>query len=119
LLVRIATDEWTVRGPKIAGRRSALKISDIIYLLFPKDIMEATMQVSRWGNSLAVRLPKELVDELGLNEGDELNVIAARKGTIEVETKEARRQRAIENIRARNWTLPPGYKFDRDEANER
>jgi len=77
------------------------------------------MLVSKWGNSLAVRLPKALVDELGLNEGDELQVVASRKGTIEVETKEARRQRAIENIRARNWTLPADYKFDRDEANER
>ena len=29
-------------------------------------IMEAAVQVSKWGNSLAVRLPKALVDELGL-----------------------------------------------------
>jgi len=75
--------------------------------------------VSKWGNSLAVRLPKALVDELGLKEGDELEVVTARKGAIEVETKEQRRQRALDNIRARQWTLPPGYKFDRDEANER
>lgn len=78
------------------------------------------MQVSKWGNSLAVRLPKALVDELGLKEGDEIAVVAARKGTIEIETKEERRRRAIENMRARNWpALPADYKFDRDEANER
>ena len=77
------------------------------------------MLVSKWGNSLAVRLPKALVDQLGLKEGDELNVVAAGNGVIEVETKEARRQRALDNIRSRNWTLPPDYKFDRDEANER
>ena len=76
------------------------------------------MLVSKWGNSLGVRLPKALVEELGLKEGDELDVIAARKGTIEVETKEERRRRAIENMRARKWTLPADYKFDRDEANE-
>jgi antitoxin MazE len=81
--------------------------------------MEATMQVSKWGNSLAVRLPKALVDELGLKEGDELNVVAAKNGTIEVETREDQRRRAIERMAARNWTLPPDYKFDRDEANER
>ena len=46
------------------------------------------MQVSKWGNSLAVRLPKALVDELGLKEGDELDVVAAKNGTLEVETKE-------------------------------
>ena len=42
------------------------------------------MQVSKWGNSLAVRLPKALVDQLGLKEGDELNVVAARNGAIEI-----------------------------------
>ena len=77
------------------------------------------MRVSKWGNSLAVRLPKALVDELGLKEGDQLNVVAAKDGTIEVETKEDQRRRALERMAARNWTLPPDYKFDRDEANER
>jgi antitoxin MazE len=77
------------------------------------------MLVSKWGNSLAVRLPKALVEQLGLKEGDELDVVAATDRTLEVETKEARRQRALDNIRARQWTLPPDYKFDRDEANER
>jgi antitoxin MazE len=88
--------------------------------MFLLDITETIMQVSKWGNSLAVRLPKALVEELGLKEGDELDVVAARKGAIEVETKEERRRRAIENMRARNWpALPADYKFDRDEANER
>ncbi len=30
------------------------------------------MQVSKWGNSLAVRLPVSLVQELGIADGDEL-----------------------------------------------
>ena len=77
------------------------------------------MQVSKWGNSLAVRLPKALVEQLGLKEGDEVNVVAAKDGIIEVETKEDQRQRALDRMAARNWTLPPDYKFDRDEANER
>jgi antitoxin MazE len=77
------------------------------------------MQVSRWGNSLAVRLPKALVEQLGLKEGDQLNVVAAKDGAIEVETAEDRRRRALGRMAARNWTLPEGYRFDRDEANER
>jgi antitoxin MazE len=84
-----------------------------------QDIMEGTMQVSKWGNSLAVRLPKALVEELGLKEGDELSVVAAKNGAIEVETKEDQRRRALDRMAARNWTLPEGYRFDRDEANER
>jgi antitoxin MazE len=81
--------------------------------------MEALVQVSKWGNSLAVRLPKALVDRLGLKEGDELNVVAATDGAIEVETEDNRRRRALDRMAARNWTAPEGYRFDRDEANER
>lgn len=77
------------------------------------------MQVSKWGNSLAVRLPKALVEQLGLKEGDELNVVSASNDTIAVETKEARRLRALNHLSQLNWTLPEDYKFDRDEANER
>ena len=77
------------------------------------------MQVSRWGNSLAVRLPRALVEQLGLKEGDQLNVVAAKDGAIEVETNEDQRRRALERMAARNWTLPEGYRFDREEANER
>jgi antitoxin MazE len=77
------------------------------------------VQVSKWGNSLAVRLPKALVEQLGLKEGDQLNVVAAKDGAIEVETTKDQRRRALERMAARNWTLPEGYRFDRDEANER
>jgi antitoxin MazE len=33
------------------------------------------MRVFKWDDSLAVQLPKSLVDDLGLKEGDELNVV--------------------------------------------
>jgi antitoxin MazE len=77
------------------------------------------MRVSKWGNSLGVRLPTTLVDQLGLKEGDELNVVAADNGSIAVETREAPRRRALDQMAQRNWTLPEGYRFDREEANER
>jgi antitoxin MazE len=82
------------------------------------DIMERSMQVSRWGNSLAVRLPKRLVEELGLASGDELAILAASKDVIVVE-KVDRRQEALDRMKARRWTLPSGSRFDRDEANRR
>jgi antitoxin MazE len=76
------------------------------------------MQVSKWGNSLAVRLPKKLVEDLGLEPGDELTVVAATKDRLTVEKTE-RRQRALDRLASLNWTLPDDYKFDRDEANQR
>ena len=76
------------------------------------------MQVSKWGNSLAIRLPKALVDELGLKAGDEVDIVAARKRRIELK-KNDERERAVARMKARNWRLPERSRFDRDEANER
>ena len=50
-----------------------------------QDIIGGAMRVLKWGNSLAVRLPKLLVDELGLAAGDELTVVEASKRQIAVE----------------------------------
>jgi antitoxin MazE len=76
------------------------------------------MQVSKWGNSLAVRLPKALVEELGLAPGDELRVVKASKGQIAVE-KADKRAEFLKQMEQFRWPAPEGYKFDRDEANER
>ena len=35
------------------------------------------MQVSKWGNSFAIRLPAAVVEALKLNEGDDIEVIIA------------------------------------------
>ncbi|MCI0598470.1 MAG: AbrB/MazE/SpoVT family DNA-binding domain-containing protein [Beijerinckiaceae bacterium] len=76
------------------------------------------MQVSKWGNSLAVRLPKALVEELGLEPGDEIDIISVKNRRIAIK-KNDRRERAVARMKARNWQLPDGFRFDRGEANER
>ena len=76
------------------------------------------MLVSKWGNSLAVRLPKKLVEALKLHPGDELNVVDAAKGRIAVE-KVDKRAEFLAQVEQFRLPLPEGYKFDRDEANER
>ncbi len=76
------------------------------------------MRITKWGNSLGVRLPKELVDELDLSAGDELAVVTASKTTLVVD-KAKNRKEALQRMAQRNWQLPEGYKFDRDEANKR
>jgi antitoxin MazE len=75
------------------------------------------MQVAKWGNSLAVRLPKKLVEELKLRPGDELDIVEASQRMLAV-TKIDRRKTALERMAARRWT-PPDYRFDRDEVHER
>lgn len=76
------------------------------------------MRVSKWVSSLAVRLPKVLAERMGLSAGDELNIVDVVERTLVVQ-KEDRRKAALERLATLNWTLPPDYKFDRDEANER
>ena len=76
------------------------------------------MQVSKWGNSLAVRLPKALVDRLQLRPGDEIEIVSTHDRKLEVE-KVDRRAAALARMAARGWSAPQGFKFDRDEANKR
>jgi antitoxin MazE len=76
------------------------------------------MIVSRWGNSLAVRLPKALVDQLGLAPGDELNVVEASNRQLAVE-KVDKRAEFLKQMEKFKWPAPEDYRFDRDEANER
>lgn len=76
------------------------------------------MIVSKWGNSLAVRIPKKLAEEMDLHDGDEIAIVRAKDKTLEVE-KVDRRKAALERMAQRNWKLPEGYKFDREEASKR
>lgn len=77
------------------------------------------MQVARWGNSLAVRIPADVVRELGLKEGDEIRLRALDSGEVAIITEQQRRDALIERVRALARPLPEGYKFDREEANSR
>jgi antitoxin MazE len=76
------------------------------------------MQISRWGNSLGVRLPKALVDRLGLKPGDEIDIVAASRERLEV-ARDDRRAAALARMQARGWKAPAGYRFDREDANRR
>ncbi|WP_254454367.1 AbrB/MazE/SpoVT family DNA-binding domain-containing protein [Siccirubricoccus sp. G192] len=80
--------------------------------------MEGGMQVGKWGNSLAVRLPAAVVEALGLQEGDEIAIEVADPRTFRI-GRDRRRDEALEALRTLGWTLPPGFRFSRDEANER
>ena len=76
------------------------------------------MQVSKWGNSLAVRLPSAVVEALGLKEGDQIEIRILRKRIFEV-GRDQSRQRALACLRKLQSPLPAGFVFDREEANAR
>lgn len=81
------------------------------------------MQVAKWGNSLAVRLPVALVQELGIADGDELVLQPApRKANQPASVSVTRQPSKLEQLQALRkfrspW--PADFSFDRDEANAR
>ena len=76
------------------------------------------MHISKWGASLAVRVPKALVKELKLKAGDEVDLVALGRRKLGL-SKIDRRAEFLDRMTEFNWPAPEGYKFDRDEANER
>jgi antitoxin MazE len=76
------------------------------------------MQISKWGNSLAVRLPAAVVEALGLKEGDQIELQVAGKRSIRVGKVPGGRE-LLTRLRKYRGRLPATFKFDRLEANER
>ncbi|MXW71977.1 MAG: AbrB/MazE/SpoVT family DNA-binding domain-containing protein [Acidobacteria bacterium] len=76
------------------------------------------MLISKWGNSLGVRLPRSLVKDLRLEPGDELEVVSASAARI-ILAKHDRRARAVERMRVRALPIPEDFTFDREEIHTR
>lgn len=76
------------------------------------------MQLARWGNSFAIRVPKDVVEKLGLKQGDDIMVRIAGDGAFEV-ARDDKRAQAIARIRELAVDMPPGWTFTREEANAR
>lgn len=76
------------------------------------------MQVAKWGNSLAIRLPAVVVDALKLKEGDEIEIHVADARQFSIARKPGRAQ-LLKSLRAFRGRLPADFKFDREEANAR
>jgi antitoxin MazE len=76
------------------------------------------MQVAKWGNSFAVRLPAAVVEALELKEGDQIEIVVAGDRAFAV-SRDRRAGRAIERLRRLRRVLPAGFTFDRESANER
>ncbi|HWK45966.1 MAG TPA: AbrB/MazE/SpoVT family DNA-binding domain-containing protein [Stellaceae bacterium] len=76
------------------------------------------MQVAKWGNSLAVRLPAAVVKALDLKEGDDIEIRIAGSREFEL-GRDRSREEALSQIRKLRRPLPPGFTFDREEEHER
>ncbi|KIC22808.1 AbrB/MazE/SpoVT family DNA-binding domain-containing protein [Leisingera sp. ANG-Vp] len=75
------------------------------------------MQVAKWGNSLAVRLPAKLVQEMALKEGDQIELRAGEDGLVV--SRHARPEEVLKRLRRFRGRLPAADRLTRDAANER
>ncbi|MDR3471830.1 MAG: AbrB/MazE/SpoVT family DNA-binding domain-containing protein [Devosia sp.] len=76
------------------------------------------MQISKWGNSLAIRLPAAVVEALGLREGDDIELHVEGDRSLGVRRRPGRSD-WLDRLRSYRGRLPEDFKFDRDEANAR
>ena len=77
------------------------------------------MKVAKWGNSLAIRLPAALVEQLQLKEGDEIDIGVAGSEALSVAKSMTRAEKIERMQQLVRKALPEGYKFDREDANSR
>ena len=76
------------------------------------------MRVSKWGNSLAVRLPATVIEALALQEGDDIVIHVIGERAFEVE-KAPTSAELLARLRKYRGRVPTDFTFDRLDANER
>ena len=76
------------------------------------------MQVAKWGNSLAVRLPAIVVEALQLKPGDDIDIHITGERGFEVK-KTAGARELLGRLRKYRGRLPADFRFDRMDANGR
>lgn len=76
------------------------------------------MQVAKWGNSLAVRLPAAVVEALNLKPGDNIDIHVRGDRAFDIEKAPGARD-LLARLRKYRGRLPSDFKFDRAQAHER
>ncbi|BCI66015.1 AbrB/MazE/SpoVT family DNA-binding domain-containing protein [Acetobacter aceti] len=62
------------------------------------------MQVSKWGNSLAVRIPRHMLKEHGIQEGDNVEITIRRVKS---------RKEALTDLKELGKQLPADFRIER------
>lgn len=76
------------------------------------------MKLSKWGNSLALRIPAEIAEKLKLVPGQEVRLEIFGEDGFQV-NRDRRREEALEKLKKLRFTVAEDYKFDRAEIYER
>ena len=76
------------------------------------------MQVSKWGNSLAIRIPASVVKALRLKEGDNVDIVVEGAKSFSLR-KSAETRELLERVKKLRGKLPRDFRLDRLKANGR
>ena len=76
------------------------------------------MQISKWGNSLAIRIPSSVVKALELHEGDDIEVLVADEREFHLKKKPDHKA-LLTRLRHFRGKLPADFKFEREDTNGR
>jgi antitoxin MazE len=79
---------------------------------------EVAVKFAKWGNSIAVRIPADVVAKLGITTDEEAQIKVTGEHSFEV-TRDRRREEAIEKLRKMRFVVPDDYVFNRDEIYDR
>ena len=77
------------------------------------------MQIAKWGNSLAVRIPAAVAQALELKEGDDIEILVAEPRVFAIRKRPAAPAAFLEKVRRFRGRIPADFIFDREEANAR
>ena len=66
------------------------------------------MRIARWGNSLAVRIPADYVRQIGIKEGDQLQVHLSADGALNLRPAQWSRQAFAKELTRDSKALPMG-----------
>lgn len=76
------------------------------------------MKISKWGNSLAVRIPKGIAEKAGFEEGDDIELFE-QNGRLTIRKKKDREAALRAFLDRPKLDFGKDFKWDREEANRR
>ena len=76
------------------------------------------MKFAKWGNSIAIRIPAEVVAKLGISPDEEAQIRVTGEYSFEI-SRDLSRQEAIEKMHKLRFVVPDDYVFNRDEIYDR
>ncbi len=66
------------------------------------------IQISKWGNSLALRIPAAFIKEIKLKEGDKVEATLSKDGSLIIRPQKLERKEIAAQLRAFRATLKMG-----------